>query len=147
NMQLLRAILESDPDIKQFNILTFDVGGRWVEPKGWLENTPSGREKAWKRLDGIVLEGATDLSAALDKLVRPSFDIAEGTPLNVFLLSDGQITWGEADGATVVARFEKRCPYPTRFHCYRIGIGAENQTLFEALTRRGGGVFHCFGEA
>ena len=40
-----------------------------------------------------------------------------------------------------------RCPYRTRFHCYRTGLGADNAELFEALTRRGGGVFNCFGEA
>jgi hypothetical protein len=147
NMKLLRAILEADPDIEHFNILTFDVGARWVEPGGWLPNTRAGREKAWKRLNGIVLEGATDLSAALDRLVKPGFPIARGTPLNVFLLSDGQITWGESAVAPLVARFEKRCPYPTRFHCYRTGIGAENQELFAALARRGGGVFTCYGEA
>src|SRR5205814_9229895 len=68
SMKLLRKILESDPDIRQFNVLTFNVGTAWVEPSGWLPNTPEGREKALSRLDGLVLEGATDLSAALDKL-------------------------------------------------------------------------------
>ena len=46
-----------------------------------------------------------------------------------------------------MARFEGRCPFPTRFHCYRTGIGADNLELFEALTRRGGGMFNCFTEA
>jgi hypothetical protein len=147
NLGLLRKILESDPDIEHFNVLTFDVAGRWLKPDGWLENTRAGRDRAFDLLDGIVLEGATDLSAALEKLVRPGFALPAGTPLNVFLLSDGQITWGETDVAALVARFEQRCPYATRFHCYRIGIGAENQELFEALTRRGGGVFTCHGKA
>jgi hypothetical protein len=98
------------------------------------------------RLDGVLLEGATDVGAALDKLCKPDFAVEPGTPLNVFLLSDGQITWGESDTAQLVARFESRCPFPTRFHCYRTGLGADNAELFEALTRRGGGVFNCFGE-
>jgi hypothetical protein len=147
NMKLLRKILEADPDIKQFNILAFNVGAAWVEPNGWLENSPAGREKALARLDGVLLEGATDLAAALDKVAAPGFDVAKGTPLNLFLLSDGQITWGEKDVATLVARFEARCPFPTRFHCYRTGLGADNLELFEALTRKGGGVFNCFTEA
>jgi hypothetical protein len=46
-----------------------------------------------------------------------------------------------------VARFERRCPFLTRFHCYRIGLGAENLDLFDGLTRKGGGIFNCFGEA
>jgi hypothetical protein len=95
----------------------------------------------------LVLEGATDISCALGRLAEPGFDIAAGTNLNVFLLSDGHITWGEPDVAALVARFEQRCPYPARFYCYRTGLGEENAELFEALTRKGGGVFQCFGEA
>jgi tetratricopeptide (TPR) repeat protein len=144
SMNLLRQILERDPDIKQFNILTFNVGAAWVEPKGWLPNTPEGRNQALAKLDGIVLEGATDLSCALDKLVQPGFDVPTGAPLNVFLLSDGQITWGESEVGPLVSRFDGRCPFPTRFHCYRTGIGADNLELFEALTRRGGGIFNCY---
>ncbi len=147
NMKLLRKILENDSDIKHFNILTFNVGAAWLDAKGWLDNTAAGREKALKKLDGIVLEGATDISCALDKLAVPAWGMNAGTPLNVFLLSDGHITWGEPDVAALAAHFEQRCPYPTRFHCYRTGLGEENSELFEALTRKGGGVFQCYGEA
>ena len=151
NMKLLRRILETDPDIQRFNILTFDVAARWLEPAGWLENTTAGRAKAFARLDGVLLEGATDLSAALAELARMSFNGAANAfrslacPVNVFLLSDGQITWGEPDAGRLAARFEKACPFPTHFHCYRTGLGADNLELFEALTRRGGGIFNCFG--
>jgi tetratricopeptide (TPR) repeat protein len=147
NMMLLRKILETDPDIKRFNVLTFNVGAAWVEPGGWLDNTAANRDKVFERLEGLLLEGATDLSAALDKLTRTDFATKDRAPLNVFLLSDGQITWGEPEAAALAARFEARCPAPTRFHCYRTGIGAENQELFEALTRKGGGIFTCYGEA
>jgi von Willebrand factor type A domain/Vault protein inter-alpha-trypsin domain len=147
NMRLLKRILEQDPDIKHFNVLTFNVGSAWVEPKGWLANTAEGREKVFARLNGLLLEGATDVSCALDKLVQPGFEVAAGTPLNCFLLSDGQITWGSEDVSSLVARFERKCPFLTRFHCYRTGLGAENLELFETLTRKGGGLFNCFGEA
>jgi tetratricopeptide (TPR) repeat protein len=99
------------------------------------------------RLDGLVLEGATDLSAALGKLLQPGFEILPGTPVNVFLLSDGQITWGEPDAGTLAAQFESRSSFAVRFYCYHTGIGADNAELFAALTRRGGGVFNCFSEA
>src|SRR5262249_54092558 len=48
---------------------------------------------------------------------------------------------------TLVAGFESRCRFSPRFHCYLTGLGAENTELFEALTRRGGGVFSCRSEA
>ncbi len=37
------------PDIKQFNILTFNVGAAWLEPKGWLRQHAAGRDKALKQ--------------------------------------------------------------------------------------------------
>jgi hypothetical protein len=60
------------------------------------------------------------------------------------VLSDGQITWGETDAGSLVSTFEQRCPYKTRFHCYRTGLGAENLELYGALTRKGGGIYNCF---
>jgi hypothetical protein len=148
SMKLLKKILESDAAIKQFNILAFNVGSAWVEPKGWLPNTKAGRDTAFARLDGIVLEGATDLGSALEKLAATPFLVSRSRdPFNTFLLSDGQITWGESDANALVSRFESLCPAPTRFHCYRTGLGADNLELFTALTRRGGGVFNCFTEA
>jgi hypothetical protein len=146
SMKLLRKILESDPAIKQFNVLTFDVAATWLQPGRWLANTSANRDKVFSRLDGLVLEGATDFSAALNQLVEPGFEIPSSTPVNVFLLSDGHVTWGESEVAPLVARFESRCPFATRFYCYRTGLGAENDELFEALIRRGGAVFNCFAE-
>ena len=117
-------------------------------PKGFVENT------AAKRAD--MLQAARRHRARRgDGPVgrpRPAGRSGQGrrapdTPINVFLLSDGQITWGDADVASLVARFERRCKYPVRFHCYRTGLGADNLELFEALTRRGGGIFQCYGEA
>ncbi len=148
NMKLLRAILEADADIEKFNVLTFNVGTAWVEPNGWIDNTAAGREKVFKRLDGLVLEGATDFGAALDALATtPLWRGLPTTPpptAEVFVLSDGQITWGDTDATALVAGFEARCPYRARFHCYRTGLGAENLELYAALTRKGGGVYNCF---
>jgi hypothetical protein len=147
SMMLLKRILEDDPDIQIFNVLAFNAGAAWVSPKGWLPNTKAGRDKALAKLDGIVLEGATDFSAALDKLANPGFDVAAGTPVNCFVLSDGNITWGEGDVASLVAKFGGRSPMSCRFQCYRTGLGAENLELYEALTRKGGGILNCYGEA
>src|SRR5262249_21312604 len=101
------------------------------------------------KLDGIVLEGATDLDAALTQLRagggspdHPPF-IEKGTALNVFALTDGHVTWGETDVNTIVSRYESNAPFPSRFYCYRLGPGPENAELFAALARNGGGVFNC----
>jgi hypothetical protein len=145
SMRLLRAILEADPEIKSFNVLAFNAAPVWVNPRGWLPNTREGRDRVFALLDGIVLEGATDLSAALEKLADPGFPVARGTPLHCFLLSDGHLTWGETDVPILVGRFRARCPFPTRWHCYRTGLGEESAELFDALSRDGGGVHPCYG--
>jgi hypothetical protein len=147
SVKLLRAILEKDPAVRRFNVLCFDVSARWLNPGGWMTNDAPGRKAVLDRLDGLLLEGATDVGAALEALCGPVFDLPAGSPLNVFLLSDGQVTWGEADVPAMAAKFEARCPYKARFHAYRIGLGAENTALFDALTRRDGGVFQCHGDA
>src|SRR4051794_34500084 len=91
SMKLLRKILESDPDIEFFNVLTFNVAPHWVG-EGWFDNTKAGRDKAFSSLDGILLEGATDLSTALNALAKLPFAGKAPGPVNVFLLSDGQLT-------------------------------------------------------
>ena len=45
-MNLLRKILETDPGIKHFNVLAFNVGASWLEPAAWLDNTREGRDQA-----------------------------------------------------------------------------------------------------
>ena len=47
SMKLLRKILEGDPAIKRFNILTFNIAAAWIEPKGWIDNTDAGRDRAF----------------------------------------------------------------------------------------------------
>jgi hypothetical protein len=146
SMKLMRAILESDPAIKEFNVVAFNAAATWVE-KGWLPNTVEGRDSVFRKLDGIVLEGATNVGAALECLCKPPAELPDKAAVDCFLLSDGHVTWGETEVATLVAGFESRCRFSPRFHCYLTGLGAENTELFEALTRRGGGVFGCRSEA
>jgi hypothetical protein len=70
SMKLLKQILQNDPDIKQFNVLTFDVNAHWLEPRCWLENDSKGRDAVLSRLDGVLLEGATDLGTAWTTCAR-----------------------------------------------------------------------------
>ncbi|MBY0228541.1 MAG: hypothetical protein K2W96_04595, partial [Gemmataceae bacterium] len=147
SMKLVRKILAKDEGITHFNVIAFNAAAAWIHPKGWLPNTKEGRDKALSLLDGILLEGATDLGAALDKLASPPFPFVKGTPVAAFLLSDGHLTWGETDPAPLVARFRASANNPARFFCYRTGLGQENAELFDLLSREGGGVFQCFGEA
>jgi len=66
-LERLKKTLESEPGIKRFNVLLFDVAGRWVEPDGFLKNDAETRDKVLKDLASVAPEGACDLAAALDR--------------------------------------------------------------------------------
>jgi len=71
NVELIQKLLK-EPAIKHYNVLAFDVAGRWLEPKGWLENNEANRKKTIKVLEDIWLEGASDLGAGLDACPGPA---------------------------------------------------------------------------
>ncbi len=151
NRKLIQRILERNDSIKSFNVLLFDVTARWLQPGGFIDNNKKARGEALAAIDKVLLEGATDLSAALRKLAVipwiPDAGILGKMPLDVFLLTDGQISWGERKLTQILAPVGKNNgKFRARFFCYRNGLSAENLTLFDQLTRNGGAVFNVFSE-
>jgi len=132
-VEQLTKLLETDATVKKFNVLVFDVAGRWLEPKGFLTNDADGRAKVLKQLKDIVPEGACDLAGALDRLTTPLFDLERGAPVRVILISEGSIYLGESNPARLVASFRSRSPHPTQFTCLAKKQDGGNLTLFAAL--------------
>ena len=120
---------------------------RWVEPKGWIANTTAGRETALAKPRRPRARRRHRLSAALDRLVAARLRHRRGHAAERASCSPTGTSPGASGRRPAGGPLRERCPYPTRFHCYRTGLGAENAELFDALTRKGGGVFQCFGEA
>ncbi|MCB9616286.1 MAG: hypothetical protein H6721_00765 [Sandaracinus sp.] len=143
DVALMKGILERSPQLRRFAVVTFDAGARWLT-RDWMTNDADGREAALEALDGVLLEGATDLGAALDTLATPPMP-GQGA-LDVFLLSDGALSWGERDADTLVRRFAARSPWQARFFAYRTGLGAENLELLRRLASSGG-VFNCLSRS
>ena len=145
NMKLLRKILESDTNIKHFNMLTFNVGAAWVEPG--LDRQHGGRPERSSRGSTAWCWKARPISRRpwTNWCSRASTSTA-GTPLNVFLLSDGQITWGETDSPPGGA-LRGTCPYrdalPLLSHRHRgrqsgavRGADSQGRRHFQLLTAR-----------
>ena len=83
-----------------------------------------------------------------DKLAKPDFAVDDGhAAQRVPAVRRPHHLGRNATPTRLSPASRRRCPFPTRFHCYRTGLGAENAELFDALTRNGGGVFNCFSEA
>ncbi|MBI5611125.1 MAG: hypothetical protein HY902_19790 [Deltaproteobacteria bacterium] len=144
SMKLLEGILAQSPKIQEFQIITFDVGARWLGA-AWLPNTPEGRQAAKDALDGVVLEGATDFGAALRALTKPPMPLPADKGLDVFVLSDGSLNWGDVGLSSLLGRYTAETPWQARFFSYRIGVGSENSALYQALAQASGAVFNCEG--
>jgi len=145
NMELIEGILAKSPEIKQFAVLTFDAGARWT--KGWTTNDPAGRKAFADGMKGVLLEGGTDFSAALRKLAKaPDIKAGSKTDADVFVLSDGSITWGGRDLDAMIGRYKTERVLGGRIFAYRTGLGAENLALYHKLTRQGA-IFNCMTQA
>lgn len=141
-LTLLEEVLKKSPGIKQFNVIPFDAGASWLH-KQWMPNTAKGRNDTLKRFDGLLLEGGSDVGAALRTLAKPTWKVPANTGVDVFVLTDGAVTWGERSVGALLARFISESPWNARFFAYRLGLGAENLALFSRLTADGGAIFDC----
>jgi len=129
-LRLLRAILENNRDtLEEFAVVCFNIESfRWQE--GYVANTPENLARLTPFLEGLTLEGATDLAGALRAVAREDADL--------FLLSDGAATWGPSAMPEVEG---------TLF-TYTTGIqGTETATLQRLARTSGGAVFAVTGEA
>ncbi len=93
---LLQLLAANEDVLKQFAVLTFDVGTHWWQPR-FMENNKQVRTELAKQLYELNLAGATDLHRALREVAQPSW--FSGTTSNikwdVFLLTAGKPSWGE----------------------------------------------------
>lgn len=94
-LDLLRATLDNNRDsLKHFAVLFFNVENHFWRER-FVENTPENVRRLIIDCQQLALEGATDLYAATNRLASTKW--ISGTPADVFLLSDGDVNWGEAD--------------------------------------------------
>ena len=145
NMALLESIL-AQGELSEFNVITFDAGARWYADN-WIANTPDARAALLADMNNVLLEGATNMDEALERLAHPPIAVDAQTPVDVFLLTDGVLNWGNITVDDLMRSYQATSPFDSRFFAYRTGLGSDNLSLFQALTRQGGGVFNCYTEA
>ena len=94
-LDLLRATLDNNRDsLKEFAVLFFNVESHFWRAR-YVANTPENVRQLVTDSQQLVLEGATDLYSAVEKLARTEW-VASSSP-DVFLLSDGAANWGETN--------------------------------------------------
>jgi hypothetical protein len=134
---LLKAILEKDDSITDYAVIAFDVRARDVT-QGFVKNTTANRDRLFRSLEGLWLEGATNFASALSLL---DGDRSLAAADVCFLLSDGQITWGNANPREMETGFSRLLD--KRWICYGFGDEAVNRPLFEALTKKNGQIIQA----
>ncbi|MBN8226533.1 DUF2135 domain-containing protein [Corallococcus macrosporus] len=137
----LRALLEKDATLKEYAVLLFDVRPRWLHGPGFRPNDAAHRQASFAELEHVFLEGASHVDGALEELDRAGREwlkpSVSGERVTAFLLSDGNITWGQSRVDALLSRHPS--VESLRWVTYRFGEAAVNTELFDALARSSGG--------
>ncbi len=143
---LLAEMLDRNrAELEEFAVLFFDTEAHWWR-RAFVRNTPELRDALLHDVDALVLEGATDLGAALSEAARPAWYGSDEPTYDLFVLSDGGVTWGESDRHAIAARLADG--RASALFAYRTGQAGGDAALLEHLAReRGGAVFSLFGES
>jgi len=147
-IELIKKILiNNKSEIKEFALLSFNTDSHWWK-KSFVKNSEKQRDKLFDYLNNLILEGATDLASALDNAASPKWLLNTENNANrnnlydLFLLSDGAITWGEKEAFFISESIKnKSVKHKTinQIYTYRLGQSGENAGLLTHLTREIGG--------
>lgn len=150
-VNLVEQILSTNQrEIKEFAVLSFSTHSNWWR-ESFVSNNAEQRNKLLSYLNQLILEGATDLSSALTQAVAPSWLESDdeslkqehkNKPFDLFLLSDGAVTWGERDAFFIsesVKSSSSKHGLLNQLFTYRFGQTGENKSLLNHLVREVGG--------
>ncbi len=145
-LKLLEQTLTQNRDsIDSFAVLLFSVD-QYYWREQFSPNTAEQVQQLMNDCQQIVLEGATDLHAAARKLNQTTWLQDGGARPDVFLLSDGAVTWGEASAPMIRAEFATA--NIGGLVAYQTGMsGTEVQTLRYLANSFGGAVFGVASES
>ncbi|MEK6235258.1 MAG: VWA domain-containing protein, partial [Planctomycetales bacterium] len=151
-LKLLDQVLDKNRDsLKEFAVVFFNVESFWWKEE-FTANTPENVERLMDDCRKLALEGATDLGQALAEAASPEWrndkddsKQTEASP-DLFLLSDGAATWGEADVHALSKMLEES--HSGALFAYATGLSGTDRRSLEHLARESGGaVFSVTGEA
>ncbi len=145
-LELMRRVLEANRgSLKRFNVLFFNVETFWYAAQ-MQPNQPERVAALMQFCQQLVLEGATDLGAAIRAAVAGPPGAEGAAPArDLFLLSDGSITWGQ-DEAFALSKLAGAGQRGALF-AYRSGMAGSDTRMLTHLAREtGGAVFSVVGE-
>lgn len=147
-LTLLRSLLDENRDsIESFGVVFFNVETTWFR-EAFVPNTPANVEALLEYANGLALEGATDLGAALREASQPAWLTKADAEAkwDVFCLSDGASTWGEAHEYAISGQLREGGA--AALFAYQTGMDGGDDAMLQHLARESGGaVFSVVGES
>ncbi|MEO8499154.1 MAG: hypothetical protein ABI614_29155, partial [Planctomycetota bacterium] len=145
-LNLMEATLTKNRDsLKTFSVLFFNIDSHWWKEAD-VANTADNVDALMKYCYSLSLEGATDLRQALREATAPSWAAKnedKSAPRDLFLLSDGAVTWGEMN----VHQLSKDFAAGQTLFAYTTGMSGSSTATLEHLAREtGGAVFSIVNE-
>ncbi len=140
-LEMLEAVLTENRDsIDEFAVLFFNVESRWWQP-GYRKNNAKQVAQLIEDCRTLSLEGATDLRQALRQAVNPDWaketTVGNAPRPDLFLLSDGAVTWGEMNVHRLSQTLQQSEFGP--LFAYQTGLTGTAVGMLEHLTRETGG--------
>jgi hypothetical protein len=141
-LKLLQAILNNNRDtLKTFAVCFFNIEQFWWQER-LIANTPENVQALLDFAQQLSLEGATDLKAALNEASQPPW-LDNQRDWDIFLLSDGGITWGEDNLFALSQSLSAHALF-----AYNTGLAGTDTRILNHLSRESGGaLFSVVGEA
>ncbi len=143
-LKLLETTLANNRDtMKEFGVLIFSVDGHFWKSE-YVANTADNVAELKDTLENVVLEGATDLYAAMQKVTSTDW-VTDGQAPDLFLLSDGAANWGETNGRLVGSLLDGK--ETGSLFAYQTGMTGTAIASLRLLTgQTGGAVFSVASE-
>jgi tetratricopeptide (TPR) repeat protein len=140
-LKMAEALLKNNQDvIKNFAVLYYNIENHWWQ-KEFVANNPENISKMLEYCNKMCLIGASDLSIALKEASQGEW--LKSIPKNIFLLTDGNITWGESDMYLILNNILKK----DKLYCFNTGMAGTDLSSLELLAREtGGAVYSVTGE-
>jgi len=145
SLKTLKAILSNnDKRIKEFAVVFFNIRSHsWKEK--FVQNNQQNRDALMDYANTLTLEGATDIENAFQSVFQAPNKSFKPEDADLFLLSDGAITWGE-NHANAIARLVK-ARFNNKIFVYTTGASGRNNALFSLLANTSkGSVFSISDE-
>lgn len=136
---LLETLTQNEAELHEFALMSFNTEALWWK-NSFVNNNEESRRELRTYLYSLILEGATDLSNALEFATNIAW-LEEQSLYDLFLYSDGAATWGERNAWIITESVKKK--FTGKVFSYRLGIEGEDKALLEHLVRElGGANFH-----